>query len=58
MKIQDRQSETESLELELAQKEILLQTFFNTNEVFQRAKVLIREIDDIKEKLEHLKKKK
>jgi hypothetical protein len=34
MKSEHRQSEIETLELELAQKEILLETFLDKNEVF------------------------
>jgi len=58
MQSQDRQSEIEALELELAQKEILLETFLNKNEVFQKAKVTIHEIEEIKDRLEKLKNKK
>jgi len=58
MQSQDRQSEIEALELELAQKEILLETFLNKNEVFQKAKVIIHEIEEIKDRLEKLKNKK
>ena len=58
MQSQDRPSEIEALELELAQKEILLETFLNKNEVFQKAKVIIHEIEEIKDRLEKLKNKK
>jgi hypothetical protein len=58
MQSQDRPSEIEALELELAQKEILLETFLNKNEVFQKAKVIIHEIEEIKARLEKLKNKK
>jgi hypothetical protein len=58
MQSQDSKSEIESLELELAQKEILLETFLNKNEVFQKAKVIIHEIKEIKDRLEELKNKK
>ena len=58
MQSQDSQSEIELLELELAQKEILLETFLNKNEVFQKAKVIIHEIKEIKDRREELKNKK
>ena len=58
MQSQDRPSEIEALELELAQKEILLETFLNKNEVFQKAKVIIHKIEEIKDRLEKLKNKK
>jgi len=57
MQSQDRKSELRTLELELAQKEILLEEFFNANEVFRTAKAMLDEIDKIKDKIEELKNK-
>jgi hypothetical protein len=58
MQLQNRQSEKEALELELAQKEILLETFLNENEVFKKSKIILQEIKEIKDRLEKLKNKK
>jgi hypothetical protein len=58
MQLQNRQSEKEALELELAQKEILLETFLNENEVFKKSKIILQEIKEIKDRLEKLKSKK
>ncbi|HEV7424704.1 MAG TPA: hypothetical protein VGO21_06000 [Candidatus Paceibacterota bacterium] len=55
MQSQDRQTEIEALELELAEKEILLETFLNANELFLKTKVLFHEIRTIKDRLEELK---
>jgi uncharacterized protein YqgQ len=55
MHTQDRQSQIEALKLELAQKEILLETFLNKNEVFQKTKLILHEIRGIKDRLEELK---
>jgi len=55
MQSKDRQSETETLELELAEKEILLETFLNANELFQKSKVILHEIKEIKDRLQELK---
>ena len=55
MQSEDRKSEIEKLKLELSQKEILLEEFFKSNEVFQKAKLLIHEIDGIKDRIEELK---
>src|SRR5579863_718339 len=57
MQSQDRKSELRALELELAQKEISLEEFFNANEVFRTAKAMLDEIDKIKDKIEELKNK-
>jgi hypothetical protein len=57
MQPQDHKSEIEKLRLELSQKEILLEEFFKSNEVFQKAKALIHEIDGIKDRIEELKSK-
>ncbi len=58
MQLQNRQSEKEALELELVQKEILLETFLNENEVFKKSKIILQEIKEIKDRLEKLKSKK
>ncbi len=57
MPSQDHKSEIEKLRLELSQKEILLEEFFKSNEVFQKAKEIINEIDGIKDRIEQLKSK-
>ncbi len=58
MQHQNRQTEMEALELELTQKEILLETFLNKNEVFQKSKMILNDIKQIKGRLEELKNKK
>jgi hypothetical protein len=58
MQLQHRQSEIEALELELVQKEILLETFLNKNEVFKKSRIILQEIKEIKDRLEKLKSKK
>ena len=58
MQSQDRQAEIEALELQLAEKEILLETFLSSNEVFQKTKGILQEIKEIKDSLEGLKSKK
>ena len=58
MQLQDRQSEIETLELELAQKEILLETFLSKNEVFKKSKMILHEIKEIKDRLVELRNKK
>jgi len=57
MQSQDHKSEIEKLKLELSQKEILLEEFFKSNEIFQKAQALIHEIDGIKDRIEELKSK-
>ena len=57
MPSQEHKSEIEKLRLELSQKEILLEEFFKSNEVFQKAKEIINEIDGIKDRIEQLKSK-
>jgi hypothetical protein len=57
MQSQDHKPEIDKLKLELSQKEILLEEFFKSNEVFQKAKLLIHEIDGIKNRIEELKSK-
>jgi len=57
MQPQDHTSEIEKLRLELSQKELLLEEFFKSNEVFQKAKAIIHEIDVIKDRIEALKNK-
>jgi hypothetical protein len=54
MQAHDRQSELEALEMELAEKEILLQTFLNADELFQKSKVILQEIKEIKNRLQEL----
>ena len=58
MQLQNRQSEIEALELELVQKEILLETFLSKNEVFKKSKMILHEIKEIKDRLVELKNKK
>ena len=58
MQLQNRQSEVEALELELVQKEILLETFLSKNEVFKKSKMILHEIKEIKDRLVELKNKK
>ena len=55
MQSKDLKSELATLQLELTQKEILLEEFFNANAIFQTAKVMLSEIDKIKERIEELK---
>ena len=55
MQSKDLKSELATLQLELTQKEILLEEFFNANAIFQTAKVMLNEIDEIKERIEELK---
>lgn len=57
MPSQDHKSEIEKLRLELSQKELLLEDFFKSNEVFQKAKEIINEIDGLKDRIEALKSK-
>ena len=57
MQSQNHQSEIEKLKLELSQKEMLLEEFFKSNDVFQKAKAIIHEIDGIKDRIEELKNK-
>jgi hypothetical protein len=57
MPSQDHKSEIEKLRLELSQKELMLEEFFKSNEVFQKAKEIIIEIDGIKDRIEALKSK-
>lgn len=57
MPSREHKSEIEKLRLELSQKEILLEEFFKSNEVFQKAKEIINEIDGIKDRIEQLKSK-
>ena len=57
MPSQEHKSEIEKLRLELSEKEILLEEFFKSNEVFQKAKEIINEIDGIKDRIEQLKSK-
>lgn len=56
MQLQDLQTEIEKLELELAEKEILLEKFLNKNEGFKKSRVLLHEINVMKARLEELKK--
>ena len=58
MQSQNREEEIIKSELELAQKEILLEKFLGSNEVFQKTKVILHEIRRIKDRLEELKTKK
>jgi hypothetical protein len=55
MQSKDLKSELATLKLELSQKEILLEEFFNANAIFQTAKVMLNEIDELKDRIEELK---
>jgi hypothetical protein len=51
MQYKDLKSEIQVLELQLAEKEILLETFLNSNEVFHKSKEILHEIKGVKERL-------
>jgi hypothetical protein len=58
MQSRDSQSEIAALELEIVQKEILLETFLKSKEEFQKANVILRELETLRNKMEELKNKK
>jgi hypothetical protein len=55
MQSQNHPSEIETLELQLAEKQILLETFVNANALFQKSKEIQQEIKEIKDRLQELK---
>jgi hypothetical protein len=57
MQSRDSQSEIAALELEIVQKEILLETFLKSKEEFQKANVILRELETLRNKMEELKNK-
>jgi len=57
MQSRDGKSELEALELELVQKEILLETFLKSGEADQKTKLILHDIKTLRDRIEKLKSK-